>query len=215
MQSAAKTLRGGVTRDGAAEPGVFVVCFCEHGDLLSQWRGYALAGGYAIGFSTSAFGDLGPSMDGGDIDAVDPASHPRLVKVRYGTTAIQPLIDHILREIAPVAGVGHPGTRGWVEANRLAKPALAEIKHDAFREEQEWRLIKVDTGRDAWKKVSFRLGNIGLVPYSVLNFDRMAVAEIVIGPGAHGDLRARGIRKLLAKVGLNIPVRHSSAPFRP
>ena len=31
----------------------FVVCFCENGDLLSQWRAYAgsdSAGGYAIGF---------------------------------------------------------------------------------------------------------------------------------------------------------------------
>lgn len=29
----------------------FVACFCEDGDLLSQWRGYGLPGGYALGLS--------------------------------------------------------------------------------------------------------------------------------------------------------------------
>ena len=36
--------RGGVTN--------FVVCFCEDGDVLSQWRGYADNGkGCSLGFS--------------------------------------------------------------------------------------------------------------------------------------------------------------------
>lgn len=30
----------------------FIACLCEKKDLLSQWRGYAFPGGYAIGFDT-------------------------------------------------------------------------------------------------------------------------------------------------------------------
>jgi hypothetical protein len=36
----------------------FAACFCEDGDLLSQWRGYAgRRGGYALGFRSD---ELGP-----------------------------------------------------------------------------------------------------------------------------------------------------------
>lgn len=39
--------------------GVYVVCFCENGDLLSQWRGYGGAGsGYAIGLESKEIGQL-------------------------------------------------------------------------------------------------------------------------------------------------------------
>src|ERR1700730_1271189 len=31
---------------------VHVVCFCEDGDLLSQWRGYGADGGYAVGLGS-------------------------------------------------------------------------------------------------------------------------------------------------------------------
>ncbi|KLL97295.1 hypothetical protein NJ76_13535 [Rhodococcus sp. IITR03] len=34
-----------------------VTCFCESGDLLSQWRGYG--GGYAIGFDRTVFRKFG------------------------------------------------------------------------------------------------------------------------------------------------------------
>lgn len=39
--------------DGLEEINLFAACFCENGDLLSQWRGYAGGGqGYAIGFNS-------------------------------------------------------------------------------------------------------------------------------------------------------------------
>jgi hypothetical protein len=39
---------------------VFVSCFCEEGDLLSQWRGYAQAGeGYSIGVDGARLGQIG------------------------------------------------------------------------------------------------------------------------------------------------------------
>jgi hypothetical protein len=38
---------------------VYVACFCEEGDLLSQWRAYGPSGGYAIGFRTSNLRAMG------------------------------------------------------------------------------------------------------------------------------------------------------------
>jgi hypothetical protein len=37
---------------------VYLVCFCENGDQLSQWRGYpSTGGGYAIGFHRAVIAD--------------------------------------------------------------------------------------------------------------------------------------------------------------
>ena len=37
---------------------MFIVCFCEDGDLLSQWRGYGADQGYALGFDTAHIQEL-------------------------------------------------------------------------------------------------------------------------------------------------------------
>ena len=40
---------------GLEDINIFAVCFCENGDLLSQWRGYAGGKyGYSIGFDSDA-----------------------------------------------------------------------------------------------------------------------------------------------------------------
>jgi hypothetical protein len=43
---------------GLDDINIFSVCFCETGDLLSQWRGYsASGGGFSIGFDTNVLID--------------------------------------------------------------------------------------------------------------------------------------------------------------
>ena len=42
---------GEITRGGIR---CFASCFCQYGDLLSQWRGYDASNGYAIGFDYRA-----------------------------------------------------------------------------------------------------------------------------------------------------------------
>jgi hypothetical protein len=49
----------------------------------------------------------------------------------------------------------------------------------------------------------FRVAAYGLVPYVELPLDlTTAVRDLVVGPGAHADLRALGARRLLARAGL-------------
>jgi hypothetical protein len=45
----------------------YAACFCEDSDLLSQWRGYAGEGGYAIGFRTAALASMAERESGGVI----------------------------------------------------------------------------------------------------------------------------------------------------
>jgi Protein of unknown function (DUF2971) len=127
---------------------IYVTCFCQDSDLLSQWRGYASADGYAIGFHSEALlnqvslttnyrvaGQRGLAAE----TTAGPDVRPSLVQMQYGDSAVTRMIDDVLQKIAPEP-VGHPGSHGWMQAVSLAVPALASIKNSAFAEEKEWRL---------------------------------------------------------------------------
>ena len=52
-------------------PHLYAFCFCEDGDLLSQWRGYGVLGrGYAVGFGGQRIRNL-----------LQPAEGQYLIKV--------------------------------------------------------------------------------------------------------------------------------------
>lgn len=199
----------------------FVSCFCEDGDLLSQWRGYAAGGGYALGFSREALARL-PDLrlhhhihneseriafgDGRPVPA-------RLVRVQYG----RPGIDHLLRvvrdELVPELGVGFPGVKGWTRTFTVVFPALASIKDPAFAEEREWRLVLIT--HPSAPEIQFRANQLGLVPFLPVPVPVDAIKEIVVGPGANQPARKRGVRRFLASLDLsNVDVRCSAAPFR-
>lgn len=109
--------------DGTAAR-VYVSCFCTQGDLLSQWRGYGRAGGFALGFDTA---DLAPVL------------RDRLQQVDYGDEVIAPLLD----DLESVQPVGHPSVSGFYWAQVTVLPWLARVKDPAFAEEDEWRAILV------------------------------------------------------------------------
>jgi hypothetical protein len=198
---------------------MYVACFCAHDDLLSQWRGYAGGGGYAIGLRSEVFVNWPPVqpqylvVQQPENLETTPQFRPVLVQVQYGDAAIASMIDHVVREIAP-RPTGHPGVQGWTQAVTLALPALAGIKHSAFAEEQEWRLLV--SSMEAQRGESFRVGQYGLIPYIEIPLNLPdAVHDIVVGPGGHSDLHVTGVARLLHGLGLHeVHVRVSSAPFR-
>jgi hypothetical protein len=61
-KAACQKLRGSLS--GLGDINIFVACFCEHGDLLSQWRGYSEnSAGCSIGFDAQQL-DESASRDG-------------------------------------------------------------------------------------------------------------------------------------------------------
>lgn len=45
----------------------------------------------------------------------------------------------------------------------------------------------------------FRAGKLGVIPYIVESFPVSAIAEVMIGPGAHAAIREEAIRQLLER----------------
>lgn len=220
MRSAADHLDiGGGPYAGKQHHAAYVACFCESGDLLSQWRGYGSPGGIALGFKTAYL----PALHRQEVweierrdDPPEPERHrlevARLVKVRYGAAAIAPLVKRVVADVAPHP-TGHPGVTGFFKAKSVVIPALATIKHDSFVEEKEWRLIAMGSVGEG--VVHFRSGALGPTPYVRLSFPAAALAEIVVGPGRDPHLRKQGIERLLAERRIEgVPVRLSAVPFR-
>ena len=216
MRSAADHLEppGGLWLEKQAHS-VHVACFCEAGDLLSQWRGYGQSGGVAIGFRAEALCAVEVRMpDGTPVSehAYVIQERPRLVKIRYGEEAIRPVIDDVLARIAPEP-TGHPGVQGFHRARSIVLPALATIKHSAFVEEREWRLIQMTSHGEL--TLLHRAGPLGVIPYIQCSFSDDAITEVVVGPARDREVRRRGIERLLQTQRLDeVKVRLSDAPFR-
>ena len=181
---------------------VYVVCFCEEADVLSQWRGYAEGGGYALGFDRGALSRL---------SAGENTTPIVLRPVRYGPASIGPMVKTVLDAVAP-RPTGHPGVTGFWAAGTVVLPTLAQVKHEAFAEEREWRLITTSAGS---RDLTFRSGPRWPVPYLAISFPVEALRRVVVGPGPDADLRVHGLRKLLWGTGCeHVEVDVSEAPFR-
>ena len=133
--------------DRAVLSGAYVACFCEEGDLLSQWRGYAGADGYALGFRATHLVER-------EYDVLGP--------VQYGAPAVSALVDEIVPGTAQFP-VNHPYPSAVAVIENTVLPRLAGIKHESFAEEREWRLIALRDPTD--DELLFRAGAFGVVPY--------------------------------------------------
>jgi hypothetical protein len=202
---------------------VYVACFCENGDLLSQWRGYPRAGGgYSLGFDTRLLTQGNTACRRVIYDADDQRNIIR----RLLTT---------IRDIRAEFGDAGATTLASFEV-RIASQAfygLAEcsfcFKHPAFQEEREWRRValchkKGGDGSDGGPVVLMRATPTGLLPYIATELadgeagtEQRSLSAVVIGPGRHPDLSATAAERLLRKAGYAAPneiVRPSDVPLR-
>jgi hypothetical protein len=109
-----------------------ITCFCEDGDLLSQWRSYTTQSyGYSIGFKTAI------------LKARAAQSGFILGQCIYDpdlqTTIIDEALGYLLRLSAPDDEQGQIG-----ELLNVLKH-IALFKHLSFSQEKEWRMVSVDS----------------------------------------------------------------------
>lgn len=175
---------------------VYAVSFSTHGDLLSQWRGYANGAGFTIAFDPA---EMKFSETVGGVD-----SEP--YRVRYGHQARNELKLDVESRLS--AGQGQLDENdAWALLRNLPR-----YKHGSFAEEQEWRVAVLDPGAQA---VQFRPRNGRLLPYVEIPVPDTAITEIRLGPGARqADIDAT--RLALKRYGWNEEIRISqtTSPYR-
>lgn len=186
---------------------ICTVSFCESGDLLSQWRGYANQGkGYALGFDILHLSNIAKQQNFVVWPCVyNPTLQLELVKY---------LIDCWLQKYSDQM-VDHGKMIEEINAS-ICKLAPI-IKDESFIEEQEWRLVSSATGTE--EAMAFREGAFSLIPY--LNFkitdenSKDCIKKIVVGPSPHTDLAVNSLAMFLKKYKVpGVDVVTSRIPFR-
>jgi hypothetical protein len=140
-----------------------VVSFCSRADLLSQWRAYGTnGGGCAIGFNAKKLASGAPRGY-------------MLRPVVYQPKSQKALIEEVLLQTEQIGkrfACPNPEAFAIVCAQILAP----WLKHPSFAEEQEWRLV------GEARRLKFRAGSAGVIPYSEISFDKSCVEELWLGP---------------------------------
>jgi hypothetical protein len=193
---------------------VFVSCYCERDDLVSQWRGYASGGaGYSIGFPWRELSRHGKGL---------------LIGVLYGDEAVvaaaNKAVDMCTTRVSTAIRNGDkPATEDLLTSFAVALLLLAACaKRDVFDFEREFRLIHfVDNDRPGdGAVVDFRTAGGMIVPFVRLELPkdadgRVAISSIRCGPSLQDSATALGVSALLRSCGLShVPVLASDAPLR-
>jgi hypothetical protein len=194
------------------EQATFVFSFSESRDLLSQWRAYCPAsGGYAIGISLKT------------LSAMAGEQGFALAKCVYDGE------DHGSQIVALVASARaalrtHPDPTTWRQ--EIIAPFLYRfyslaplLKHPAFSEEREWRLVLSPSMRGPSDRVKFQARAGLLIPYYEFSLgdirNKLILGEIVIGPHRHQQLAFSTLMGFLGHSGVRAEeISASTIPFR-
>lgn len=122
----------------------FIACFCEQGDLLSQWMAYGKGDApVSLGFdlsSMSTFGDLPPNTI---LKKVLYEESEQRERIRQVTRAWVDTAESLLNSEEDLQATDlFPYPAIWALQDALAAEHL-HFKNPVFAQEEEWRLIKL------------------------------------------------------------------------
>jgi Protein of unknown function (DUF2971) len=192
---------------------IYVACFSEVEDSLSQWRGYCPSGfGYSIGF------------DGERLRAVAQLQGFRLDRCIYDHDSQKRAADtwahRTLSQLLPsTANVDdfslyvQNNCTAFLEDFVVFSPFL---KNSSFKDEREWRLVGVVPFNDP--RMRLRVGRSMLVRYLPiklpLNRHSPLVWNIRVGPTPHPKLAVNSISHFFHKIRIQSSISPSSIPYR-
>ncbi len=196
----------------------FVASFCENGDLLSMWRGYADTGGFSIEFDTKGLLEACNPISTTEStlsEEIPPSSYfftTRLTPVIYGEEELRKQFQDIIQSLTEASG-NHPGVSASYSIQRLI-PLFSTIKHPTFSEEKEIRLIAQPTG-DMTPRPSLRTGPRHLVPYQELDLPLTVIRSITVGPSPYQDRNVKALERRFNYLpnGVRIKIRQSEIPL--
>jgi hypothetical protein len=194
------------------EQATFVFSFSESRDLLSQWRAYCPPdGGYAIGFGMKTLSELAGEQG----FVLSKCIYDREEQGRRTAALV----------VAAIASISqHPDPASWRQ--EVIAPFLHRfysiaplLKHPAFVEEREWRLVLSPSMDGPSDKVKFQARAGLLIPYYGFSLgdirNRPVLGEIVIGPHRHQQLAFSTLMGFLGHTGVRAEeISASTIPFR-
>ena len=221
---------------------VYLTCFCEEPNLLSQWRAYGSSGGYNIGLQVPMEGVVyglkpEPPVYTATCVKVEYDPNNQLQRVGVLLDFLLPILDEqpitdSIRSIDSLSPLGYQKLLSSIQ-EMLVEESMG-FKDPAFAVEKEWRFIVrkrehlkqgTDDGDHSNLQIYFRTARGQLVPYIkfkayeaskpiVGNGKQLPIASVTCGPGGDRILAGMAIRSLLDGRGLRtVRVKHSDIPL--
>lgn len=195
---------------------IFVICFCEQKDILSQWRGYGDKGsGYAIGFETNKLKRVDSNFTLHKI-LYDEEKQKEILRAMINAVISsfkQSIIDKSSEEQEKIAD----------EHILIFEEEIISLatyfKHPSFCEENEWRLV-FDSDKNSLKKIKFRTSISGIIPfveYEIQNKEHnqlLPIIEVWLGPTVKQEASIKSIKMLTDNTYPGLDVSGSKIPFR-
>lgn len=193
--------------------GVYICCFCQTSNLLSQWRGYGANGtGVCLEFDPSKFSFItGPDSP--------PRGLVRLWSVFYDRATQRNIVKQALD-----FGFNQQGIDAAERARRATDAILFFIptfKNADFAEEKEIRLI-FTPNPDFASQPDFRISRGMLTPYYSLQAlaaaslpRQLPLTRVLIGPSKHQTVNGESARMLFNKTNYHdVKIDYSKTPYR-
>ena len=189
-------------RQNITNVNLFVACFCENGDLLSQWRGYS---GASHGFSLA--------VKSAALDALARPKGFRVGKCIYEFTTQLTVIDELVDESLTI--------QDDLQAAAAFEKGILRVgaffKNEKFSEENEWRIVSPIVDIHSWE-VKFRQGASMLIPYldiAIGSNNGSAIQSAVVGPCPNAKLSASSVTMLFWTHGLRRTTTGAFGPTQP
>lgn len=200
---------------------IYIACFCEHDDVLNQWRVYTgTSQGYALGFDANAIGRRTPQ---------NPSQDFILRKVIYDEGKQRELISNAIKSISEklrTLKIEGSSISAVAAACKTLRMALIEMtvffKHPAYSVEHEWRALHMPSYENK-SDLKFRDGIYGLTPYVELdisashgvNSDKLPLTSITAAPSKYTNNSYLALKKLIEVKQLSFcAIRQSTLPVR-
>ena len=217
---------------------VFVTSFSEDEDSLSQWRAYSPGGlGFSIGFDAASLITAHvPDPKTGRSNSVT-SSLRKITYLKDGASLQEELLNDGKSLGVALASLTFPTDSidpiGATAA--LLAVTAPTFKHDAFRDEQEWRLILLNASGQMSAKErerrlfygeglgpmpgkQFRAGKSMLVPYVEAEpntTEGYSIKEVIVGPTPHPELSIKSVEAFFQSLNhAEVTVRPSKVPYR-
>ena len=180
-------------------PMLFCASFRANGNLLSQWRGYAVHGkGVSLGFDPLRICEC--------VEAQGFQVGKCLYEPRRQNTLIEQIVDAVEARCrrTEAAALGSDIFED-IEADLLRIAAI--LKHPSFEEEQEWRLVSPMVVNSENQPIHFREGASMLVPYYAFDLTgnsaaRLVLDHVYLGPTNNIDLSMNSLTLYLTRHGV-------------
>lgn len=195
---------------------IFVACFSEMGDLLSQWRGYCPN---SVGYSIA--------LDFTQLQEAMVKENFRLVRCVYNEERQRAIVDDLIASEAESVDQTSVQVASMHLIHRIPEVAPA-LKHPQFAEEREWRLVSKRPVSILNPQVRFRSGRWSLIPYYRFalcqDSNPIKVSHMYVGPNPHMKLAIHAAHAAVWNAKVEFPptrqysppfdVRPSSVPYR-